>query len=48
MDFFAHPILKKYPKHVVQDAIDTVIEEEGECTYEDHLDLVLDIVVNDS
>jgi hypothetical protein len=48
MDFFTHPILKQYPVYVVQDAIDTVIEEEGECNYEDHIDLVLDLVVNDS
>ena len=43
--FFTHPILKQYPIDIVQDAIDTVVKEEGKCNYEEYnVCLVCEIV----
>jgi hypothetical protein len=46
--FYSHRILKKYSKDLIRAAVHTVLEEEGDCDYDKHIHLVVDIVVNDS
>jgi len=48
MKFYRDTILGKYPREVVREAFLAVLDEEGYLDYEDHIELVRDMVVNDS
>lgn len=48
MKFYRDTILGKYPREVIREAFLAVLEEEGYLDYDDHIELVLDMVVNDS
>ena len=46
MKFYRDAVLQKYPKEVVREAILAVLGTEGYIDYEDHVELVLDMVVS--
>ena len=48
MKFYRDAVLQKYPKEVVREAFLAVLDDEGYLDYDDHIELVLDMVVNDS
>jgi hypothetical protein len=48
MKFYRDTILGKYPREVIREAFLAVLDEEGYLDYEDHIEHVRDIVVNDS